>query len=830
MILLFIGIIFFRTKRERTRTGDCFGVLIVSTAVNLFFDMLSVYSVNHLDTVNPFVNRTFHNMFLGSIITCLFLHSLYIYYMIQADAGLDRRPPLFLYLPLLGGLAGITFAPLSYMKTSTVNYSYGSAANTCYICMGMYILMSLIYLVVYFKQIKRRKRIIITAALGIYIACSGYQALFPTSLISGLGLTLVVFAIFLTVESPDVHMNEVLQLEKKYILEADAAKSNFLAQMSHEFRTPINAILGMDEMILREYDEPQLNEYAITIHNASKTLLNQINNILDYSKLEFGMTELVEEEYDLCSLFGELVELVRARLQDKNIDFIVKIDEKLPEKLYGDGLKVKQIISNLLTNAVKYTNDGQILFEVLRKEYDHKEIIMEVRVTDTGIGIKEEDIPKLFESFKRLDEKRNNHIEGTGLGMCITQKYLELMKSGIEINSTYGKGSKFSFLLKQSIASKETLGDFDRRYKSLIESKRSSHGEKFSAPDASIMMIDDNSTNRVVFESLLKNTGMSITTLESGRECLEEVKKKHYDVIFLDHMMPDMDGIETLRELKKMENNQCADTPVIALTANTVTGAKNLYTDAGFDDYLAKPVLPNDLERVLLMYLPGDKIKEPFYDPKHTKKKYTSIGGLLDRIEGFDSEQAMKNCASEEILLQAIVVFCKSVEHYVECIADYLLHVKEAEARKLYTIEVHSIKSSIRLIGGVELSALAERLEAAGISGDIEYINEMTPLLLEQLVTLKLQLQMCIPRQSVVKKQMDDEKLNHLLRELICEMEILNIDRADELVEELAVNEWSKESEKLFHQLQSAVVNLNYEDTRQIAEKLLVRQTAMEEV
>ena len=821
LILLVVGIIFFRTKRVRTKSGDCFGVLIVATAVNLIFDMFSAYAVNHLETINPVTNRILHNMFLGSIISCLFLHALYIYFMIQSETGFKGKVPIFIYVPLAIGLMGITFAPLYYKITDTVNYSYGPAAYICYACMALYILLLVIYLLAYRSRIRRRKRIIVTSALGIYIVCSGYQAMVPTSLISGLGLVLAVFAIFLTVESPEVRLNELLQIEKQRISDANIAKSNFLAQMSHEVRTPINAILGMDEMILREYDEPQLNEYAMTIHHAGKMLLSQINNILDFTKIESGMTEIVEAEYNLCLLCGELVEIVNSRLKNKKIELITKIDEHLPAKLYGDNIKIKQIISNLLTNAEKYTNEGSIVFEVRMKERINSEVFMEIKVTDTGIGIREDDIPKLCESFRRLDEKRNRNIEGTGLGMCITQKYLELMDSSLQISSVYGEGSEFSFIIKQTAIGDEQLGDFKEYFKAMTTKKRKGYRDSFSAPDANIIMVDDNATNRVVFESLLKNTRIHINSLESGKECLEAVSKEHYDIIFLDHMMPELDGIATLQKLKKLTNNLCKDTPVIILTANTITSARNIYKQAGFNDYLSKPVLPNELERIMLTYLPEDKIQTPLSNIQNEKKNLISLRDLLGRIPEFDIDMAMKNCANKDILLQAVRGLYKSIDGHIECINRCMNHVDEDDIRKRYITEVHSVKSSIRLIGGVRLSSFAEELENAGNNGVTDFIYERTPDFLKELGYLKIQLQMCIPKQNIERVEIKKDKLLDLLHQLIKEMEVLNIDVADHLMEQLSINDWQGNRAQIFSKLQNAVQNLDYEETKLLVGILL---------
>lgn len=387
---------------------------------------------------------------------------------------------------------------------------------------------------------------------------------------------------------------------------ANKAKSSFLANMSHEIRTPINAVLGMDEMILREAENEDIREYAVNIKRAGETLLSLVSDILDFSKIESGKMTLINESYNTAELIRDLSTVFSIRMNEKGLSFIVEADKNIPSVLKGDEVRLKQIVMNLLSNACKYTREGSVTLKVTGEKADNT-YRLTVSVEDTGIGIKEENIARLFETFERIDEKKNRHIEGTGLGLNITRNLLILMGSDIQVESTYGKGTRFFFTVEQQIINSEPIGelsDSEQRKEKYIKLDTT-----FAAPDAKVLVVDDNAVNLAVMKGLLKRTKVQVDMADSGKKCLRHVKDNKYDVIFMDHLMPEMDGIETLKAMKSMEDNLNKDTPVIVLTANAVAGSREMYMAAGFNDYITKPVDGRKIEEVLYNLLPDELIK-----------------------------------------------------------------------------------------------------------------------------------------------------------------------------------------------------------------------------
>ena len=388
---------------------------------------------------------------------------------------------------------------------------------------------------------------------------------------------------------------------------ASDAKSSFLASMSHEIRTPINAVLGMDEMILRETDLAAIKEYAANIRSSGRALLSIINDILDFSKIESGKMELIISPFQLSSTVGDLMTSLSLRAKEKNLLFECNVDPDTPRELFGDEIRIKQIITNLLTNAIKYTRQGTVSLSIQYEELGPLRINLKCQVKDTGIGIKDEDIEKLFTSFNRLDGHKNYGIEGTGLGLSIVSNLVNLMNGKISVKSTYGSGSTFTVDLPLEVINWEGVGEIRHFTREAVEDSEAS-AVTFTAPEAAILSVDDNKINLKVFKGLLKETKMRVDLATSGEQCLNFMQKKKYDIVFLDHMMPGMDGVETLHRMKELENNLSPDVPVIALTANALSGAKDQYYDYGFDDYLSKPVDYSDLEKTILSYLPKEKI------------------------------------------------------------------------------------------------------------------------------------------------------------------------------------------------------------------------------
>jgi signal transduction histidine kinase/CheY-like chemotaxis protein len=405
-----------------------------------------------------------------------------------------------------------------------------------------------------------------------------------------------------TIERQYVEIKEAKEETER----ANNAKTKFLAGMSHEIRTPINAVLGMDEMILRESNDTKILEYANDIYGAGQHLLSLVNQILDSSKIESGKMEITPVEYDLGDMIHTLFNIVVQRTTDTDLGLTVEVDKSLPRKLIGDEMHIKQVMINLLTNAVKYTREGGIWLRI-KGQREENILHLYVEVQDTGIGIKKEDISKLFSEFERIEEKRNRNVEGTGLGMSITKKMLGLMGTRLVVESEYGKGSTFSFDLTQKIIDSETIGDFDERVNRLA-AKHKKYKESFTAPGVKILVVDDNMMNRKVFIGLLKATQIAIDEADSADASVSLASKNYYDVIFMDHMMPKKDGIEALKEIRAIKDGPCANTPIIVLTANAIVGSEEQYLDAGFDGFLAKPIAPDKLEELLRNTLDESKI------------------------------------------------------------------------------------------------------------------------------------------------------------------------------------------------------------------------------
>ncbi|MCR4715996.1 MAG: response regulator [Lachnospiraceae bacterium] len=391
---------------------------------------------------------------------------------------------------------------------------------------------------------------------------------------------------------------------------ANEAKSQFLANMSHEIRTPINGIIGMNNMLLEELDENNVDavrEYAKNVNSASQSLLSIINDILDISKIESGKMELVPVEYDLFTVLNDCYNMTQIRAQKKKLELDMDIDKNLPSILYGDEVRIRQIINNFLSNAVKYTHKGKVSLRMKEESRNDDEIVLRIEIEDTGIGIKEEDKDKLFLNFSRLDEKKNRNIEGTGLGLSLTNKLVELMEGSIDVKSVYGQGSTFTVAIPQKIVNKKPIGDFDKKYQAYIKS--SNKDVKIpKMPEAKILVVDDVEMNIKVFKGLLKKTKAKIDDAISGEECISKVFEKKYDIIFLDHMMPEMDGVETLKHIQNMESHKNVDTPVVVLTANAIAGAREEYMKDGFVDYISKPVQQEELLSMICKYIPSELV------------------------------------------------------------------------------------------------------------------------------------------------------------------------------------------------------------------------------
>lgn len=711
-----------------------------------------------------------------------------------------------------------------------------------------------------------------------------------------------------------IYMNN-LQLEK-----ASNMKSDFLANMSHEIRTPMNAVIGMAEMALREDIPPAAKNYISQIKSSGQALLTIINDILDFSKIESGKMDINEADYEPMSVVNDVVNIIMTRIGNKRLEFTLDINPGLPNELHGDSIRIKQVLVNLANNAIKFTKDGNVHLQMDFKRTSENEIIMYVSISDTGSGIKKEDMGKLFRSFQQVDSKRNRNIEGTGLGLAICKQLISLMGGDIKAESVYGEGSRFTFKLPQkvvnntasidrhqediavaglienqyiekqmqrdmsrfvsgyfSIKSEEELGLLKERKASYLFVEQTLftdavqdflrdnpaitgvvlinfravrsynipnvriikkplysltlasifHGDivyssfaqmeaddfDFTAPDAEILVVDDNSVNLTVVQGLLNPLDMKIETAVSGKEAVNKIINKKYDIIFMDHMMPEMDGVETTRVIRRMlgENGQV---PIIALTANAVDGTKELFINEGMDDFVAKPIELRIITAKLKKWLPKEKIiknnKEGDSDKKHVDRRTKEELS----ITGLDVGQALKLLGSEELFWSVLKEYYRVIEKKYVLIKEY----EQNGQWKDYTIEVHALKSSSRQIGANGLAQMAERMEAAGNAGDAELIHKTTPAMLGEYIKYKDILKPYFIEKNTEHggRQADIKKLGEFFARMEDALENLDTDDMEEVICDMEKYSYSKEQEEYFERLKNAVEDIDTEQCEEI--------------
>lgn len=595
--------------------------------------------------------------------------------------------------------------------------------------------------------------------------------------------------------------------EKQRAISAGEAKTRFLASMSHEIRTPINAVMGLNEMILRESTEPSIREYAIKIQNASRSLLEDINDVLDLSKIESKKMNIIPKDYQLDDLVSSLADMIILRAQNKGLEFKVNLDKSLPSVLYGDFVRIRQIITNLLTNAVKYTLEGSVELSIGGTVNDGF-LIMHVSVKDTGIGIKEEDIAKLFQDYERIEENRNHEIEGTGLGMSITQQLLSMMGSELKVESEYGAGSEFSFDLKQEIKDYNPVGDISEKMGK--QATEYSYVPAFIAPKARILVVDDIEVNRYVVKNLLKQTQIQVVDVDSGAKCLEIIQSEHFDIIFLDHRMPRMDGVETLRRMKELSDNKCIGVPVIALTSNALTGSKEFYINAGFNDYLAKPINQGKLEKMLLEKLPQELLEEYKSDNEdNTVTKIRTDDDInvneLPQIAGIDWQFAMVHFNEEKLMMQTL----ENIYYGLESQADRLDELEQNELFEDYRILVHGIKGITAMVGMTAISGVAAVLEKLAGNSETEKVHVMNSWLTEEMRSMKKRLDDIFAKE-IKGKEIEDSNIILALMEIIrIDALDMEIDGLDEKTSQLMEYEFPPEISDVIAQLKVNVTELN---------------------
>lgn len=538
---------------------------------------------------------------------------------------------------------------------------------------------------------------------------------------------------------------------------AEGARDIFLANMSHELRTPINTILGLNELIIRESQEEAIKEYARDIRQAGNILLTLVSDILDFSKLEADKLQLNEGIYDVSSLLNDLINSISVQLRKKKLDLQLNIAQDIPYKLQGDEIHIRQIISNLLSNAVKYTQKGRVTLYLAWKEDGEDEIELDVIVKDTGIGIKEEDIPKIFKAFQRMDSAVRSKDDRTGLGLAITKRLVEMMGGELSVQSVYGKGSAFSFKIRQKVMDRAPLGNFEKQYRESLRSIEDYH-EKFIAPMGRILIVDDNSMNLAVAQGLLKGTRLQIDVASSGEECLELIKRKTYHVICMDHMMPVMDGVQTLHAIRALEGNPSRDIPVIALTANAVAGARELYLKEGFQDYLTKPIDADKFENMLIEYLPSNVVYLTHNREINDAYGVEEVANELSIREsqlylmGFNIRNGLKYMGGDKALYGKVLQdFHSILQEKEEALKDFL---KKGDMPG-YMIIVHSLKGNARNVGADDLADEAFELEKMAKAGQLEDVTVRSPILFSMMSAMR----------NSLKIYLDDEEKQEVRNE-----------------------------------------------------------------
>lgn len=669
------------------------------------------------------------------------------------------------------------------------------------------------------------------AAIGIlgFLASAGIEIGLLTKECAGSnGIILGVGLLFLLIMAALKTGQDILNTEeeKQQVIRASESKEKFLANMSHEIRTPINTVIGMNEMILRENQDEKIQEYARNIQRASKMLLSLVNDILDFSKIEAGKLKIVENSYQLSSLLNDEIHVLEAKAERKNLEVRLHIDEDLPSVLKGDEIRIKQILTNLLTNAVKYTKEGRITFSVQGEWSDSGDFTLKMSVADTGEGIRKEDMGKLFDSFTRLEEKKNRAIEGTGLGLNITKHLVEGMNGEIQVQSVYGRGSLFTVRIPQEVMSSETVGNLQEAYEKEIE-EGAGYKESFHAKEASILAVDDNEMNLAVLKGLLKGTEVQLDTALGGEECLALCRKKKYDLILMDHMMPEPDGIETLHLLREDEKNPNVQTKVIALTANAIAGVREEYVKEGFADYLSKPVEAEKLEKMLQKQLPQELIVR-----QTETVSQPSVPGEDEKIENManqsiDQAVGIAYCDGNEEMYQEILkVYWEQGQKYSRDILDFY----EKKDWKSYAILVHAMKSNSMSIGAKMLSEEAKEQEMAAKEGKEELIDRGFEKLYEDYQKVLEEV-----RGILQPEETEDAKESISLEKYLAECELLleqirafEMNEALEQIERMektAVDAGDpKEQRELLGQLRAAVDGFDYDSAEECLLKWMKEQ------
>lgn len=610
-------------------------------------------------------------------------------------------------------------------------------------------------------------------------------------------------------------------LMKRLVLQtedANRAKTNFVSNMSHEIRTPMNSIVGITEILLRSRHSPKEQEYLLNIQSSGRVLLTIINDVLDCSKMEAGKMQLFDEPYDTCSLFHDLRISMENRIGHSGLELIYDIDQDIPCKLKGDMGRIRQVIINLVNNAIKYTEKGSVRFSVHVRQKNTDKVMLYYEVADTGIGIRKEDQKILFDAFQRVEMDRNRYVEGTGLGLTISQNLVNMMGGVIEVESEYGKGSRFFFTIEQTIIDPTPVSAVN--YNGQKDNVTEKEAEcLFIAPEAHILLVDDNELNLVVAKELLKPLRMQIDTAENGLQAVKMVRGSQYDLVLMDHMMPVMDGIEAAKAIRALPEDKYQKLPIIALTANAMVDARKEFLNAGMNGFVAKPI---DFARIcnqLKLWLPKDLVRDV---PKEEAKKLLA-DDLSDReIQpedpqmGFSFEEGVKHCGSKAALMKTIRIFYRTIDSKADKIEQCL---KEGLISD-YVVEVHALKSSALLIGAVPLSEAAKELEGYGKQGKTELLEEKTPDLLAMYRDFKDILKPYADKEEAARQEASNGEWCQALQQIHQCIEQFDLDGVDQIMEQLEEYQVPECIRESMDQLRVYVADVSMEEIMELTDTM----------
>lgn len=752
LFILFIGIVYASKKVKKNHEIVIYRHLLIFSIIDIIFELIYIVSTRYADNI-LFIGLA-KKMFFVVLLALFVLLVFYIFIVIYEKnktftTFLDKRiwyitGGLLLSAIIMGVVELRLPIHYAYNSLGYVQYIHGPAVWFAYIACAVICLTVVPFVIFNVKSMNRKKVFPYFLVLILEFLTLTISLLFPDICVACVSLTLICYLMYHAIENPDLKLLQELEIVKDEAVKANQAKSDFLSSMSHELRTPLNVILGLSQSLLYQDLSESVKNDIKDVVSASDTLLGLVNEILDISKIESKKLELVEVEYASESLYKYLVTMTEGRIGSKNLEFIHEYDKNIPPVLYGDCVRIKQVAINFLTNAVKYTQEGYIKLNVNYEPIDNDYCNIVISVSDSGMGIKDGDLEKLFTKFERFDLQKNANIEGTGLGLALTKELVDLMNGDINVESKYGVGSTFTVKIKQKILHK-ALEDINYEVTAVSGGVFVGHGEK-------VLIVDDNNLNLKVAARLLKPYNLEVDYINSGKECLNRITSgQKYDIIFLDDQMPEITGMETMQYLKNIPGY---DIPTIALTANAITGMREKYLDGGFSDYLSKPIDKELFKNMLIKFLGNDE--DNTSNNKEEEEEVETLE-MLDEVESLEPSVEPVNSQNtsqqneklnEDFLrnngvdLEKALEFLGDMEMYNETVHDFIQEIdgKLADIQKFYeskdmpnyAILVHSLKSDSKYLGFTKLAELAYNHEMASKGNDLDFVtNNYSELMTE---------------------------------------------------------------------------------------------------